>query len=108
MPSFPRNYSQAFPSGLYGFETWVDTLTPRQRFSRWVIHEMIEDALKEAEKRVKDKDLLNALATCLYAAYSDNTQYHASLCVWLSEGVKSLFIQDSGVPMRADFVEAIR
>jgi putative DNA methylase len=105
MPPFPRNYSQAFPSGLYGFETWADVLTPRQRLSRWVIHKVIEDALKQAEKQVKDKDLLNALAACLYVAYSDNAQYHTSLCVWLSEGVKSVFIQGSGVPMRADFVE---
>src|SRR5581483_8475182 len=51
------------------------------------------------------RDLLNALAACLYMAYADNAQYHTSLCVWLSEGVKSVFIQGSGVPMRADFVE---
>ncbi|MFN3336607.1 MAG: DUF1156 domain-containing protein, partial [Thermomicrobium sp.] len=105
MPPFPTNYSQAFPCGLYGFRTWADVLAPRQRFSRWVIHEVIEDALKQAEKRVTDKDLLNALAACLYTAYSDNAQYHTSLCVWLSEGVTSVFIQGSGVPMRADFVE---
>jgi adenine-specific DNA methylase len=105
MPPFPPNDTRAFPPGPYGIMTWADTLAPRQRFSRWVIHEVIEDALKEAEKRVKDKDLLNALAACLYTAYSDNAQYHTSLCVWLSEGVTSAFIQGSGVPMRADFVE---
>ena len=105
MPPFPPNDTRAFPPGPYGITTWADTLAPRQRFSRWVIHEVIEDALREAERRVKDKDLLNALAACLYTAYSDNAQYHTSLCVWLSEGVKSVFIQGSGVPMRADFVE---
>jgi adenine-specific DNA methylase len=26
--------------------------------------------------------------------------------VWLSEGVKSIFIQGSGIPFRADFVES--
>jgi putative DNA methylase len=105
MPSFPQNDTRAFPPGPYGITNWADVLTPRQRFSRWVIHEVIEDALKQAEKQVNDKDLLNALAACLYTAYSDNAQYHTSLCVWLSEGVKSIFIQGSGVPMRADFVE---
>ncbi len=105
MPPFPQNDTRAFPPGPYGITTWADALAPRQRFSRWVIHEVIEDALKEAEKKVKDKDLLRALAACLYTAYSDNAQYHTSLCVWLSEGVKSVFIQGSGVPMRADFVE---
>jgi adenine-specific DNA methylase len=105
MPPFPPNDTRAFPPGPYGITTWADTFAPRQRFSRWVIREVIEDALKQAEKQVKDKDLLNALAACLYTAYSDNAQYHTSLCVWLSEGVTSVFIQGSGVPMRADFVE---
>ena len=105
MAGFPQNDTRAFPPGPYGIKTWADVLAPRQRFSRWVLHEVIEDALKEAGKKTKDKDLLDALAACLYAAYSDNAQYHTSLCVWLSEGVKSIFIQGSGVPMRADFVE---
>lgn len=105
MPPFPSNDTRAFPPGPYGITNWADVLAPRQRFSRWVIHEIIEEGLKEAEKKVKDKDLLNALAACLYTAYSDNAQYHTSLCVWLSEGVTSVFIQGSGVPMRADFVE---
>ncbi|HOE31196.1 MAG TPA: DUF1156 domain-containing protein [Planctomycetota bacterium] len=105
MAPFPQNDTRAFPPGPYGIKTWADVLAPRQRFSRWVLHEVIEDALKEAAKKTKDKDLLDALAACLYAAYSDNGQYHTSLCVWLSEGVTSIFIQGSGVPMRADFVE---
>ncbi len=105
MTPFPQNDTRAFPPGPYGIKTWVDVLAPRQRFSRWILHEIIEDALKEAAKKTKDKDLLDALAACLYVAYSDNGQYHTSLCVWLSEGVKSIFIQGSGVPMRADFVE---
>lgn len=105
MPSFPQNDTRAFPPGPYGILTWTDVLAPRQRFSRWVIHDVIEDALKKAEKEINDQDLVNALAACLYAAYSDNAQYQTSLCVWLSEGVKSLYIQGSGVPMRADFVE---
>jgi adenine-specific DNA methylase len=79
MPPFPRNYSQAFPSGLYGFETWADVLAPRQRFSRWVIHEVIEDALKAAGKKVKHKDLLDALAACLYVAYSDNLKQYLTV-----------------------------
>jgi putative DNA methylase len=105
MPPFPPDDTRAFPPGPYGIITWADVLAPRQRASRWIIHEVIEDALKKAEKQVEDKDLFRALAACLYVAYSDNAQYHTSLCVWLSEGVKSIFIQGSGVPMRADFVE---
>ena len=85
---------------------WQDVLAPRQKLSRWIIHEVIEDVLKAAEKNVKDKELFTALAACLYAAYSDNSQYHTSLCVWLSEGVTSIFIQGSGIPFRADFVES--
>jgi adenine-specific DNA methylase len=105
MPPFPQNDTRAFPAGPYGITTWADVLTPRQRLSRWVIHEVIEDALERASNEIDDAELLLALRACLYAAYSDNAQYHTSLCVWLSEGVKSVFIQGSGVPMRADFVE---
>ncbi|MDR7502236.1 MAG: DUF1156 domain-containing protein [Armatimonadota bacterium] len=105
MPPAPPEGDTGFRPRPFGITNWADVLAPRQRFSRWVIHEVIEDALKEAGQRVKDKDLLIALAACLYTAYSDNAQYHTSLCVWLSEGVTSVFIQGSGVPMRADFVE---
>ncbi|WP_026043412.1 DUF1156 domain-containing protein [Treponema primitia] len=106
MPSFPQNDTRAFPPGPYGIKTWEDVLAPRQKFSRWIIHEIIEDALRGAQKKIHDKELFNALAACLYIAYSDNSQYHTSLCVWLSEGVKSIFIQGSGIPFRADFVES--
>jgi len=105
MPPAPPEGDTGFRPRPYGITNWADVLAPRQRFSRRVLHEVIEDALKEAAKKIKDKDLLDALSVCLYAAYSDNGQYHTSLCVWLSEGVKSIFIQGSGVPMRADFVE---
>lgn len=105
MPSAPPEGDTGFRPRPYGITNWVDVLAPRQLFSRWVLHEVIEDALKEAAKKISDNDLLDALAACLYAAYSDNGQYHTSLCVWLSEGVTSIFIQGSGVPMRADFVE---
>jgi putative DNA methylase len=105
MPPAPPEGDTGFRPRPFGITNWADVLTLRQRFSRWVIHEVIEDALNEAEKWVKDRDLLDALAACLYLAYSDNAQYHTSLCVWLSEGVTSVFIQGSGIPMRADFVE---
>jgi adenine-specific DNA methylase len=105
MPPTPPEGDTGFRPRPYGMTNWQDVLAPRQKLSRWIIHEVIEDALKTAEKKVKDKDLLTALAACLYAAYSDNSQYHTSLCVWLSEGVKSIFIQGSGIPFRADFVE---
>lgn len=105
MPGFPENDTRAFPPGPYGMSTWSDVLTPRQRLSRAVIRQVIEDALARAAQEINDERLLAALASCLYAAYSDNAQYHTSLCVWLSEGVTSVFIQGSGVPMRADFVE---
>jgi adenine-specific DNA methylase len=106
MPAFPQNDTRAFPPSPYGIKTWSDLFAPRQKLSRWIIHEVIEDALKNAAKKTTDKDLLSALAACLYAAFSDNSQYHTSLCVWLSEGVKSIYIQGSGIPFRADFVES--
>jgi adenine-specific DNA methylase len=106
MPSFPQNDTRAFPPGPYGIKTWADVFAPRQKLSRWIIHEVIEDSLKNAARKTTDKELLSALAACLYAAFSDNSQYHTSLCVWLSEGVTSIFIQGSGIPFRADFVES--
>lgn len=102
---FPAGDTRAFPPHPYGIINWANVFAPRQKLSRWIVHEIIEEAIQQAAKEIKDKELLTALTACLYAAYSDNTQYHTSLCVWLSEGVKSIFIQGSGVPMRADFVE---
>jgi adenine-specific DNA methylase len=106
MPSAPPGGDTGFRPRAYGITNWADVFAPRQKLSRWIIHEVIEDALKSAEKKKTDKDILSALAACLYAAFSDNSQYHTSLCVWLSEGVKSIYIQGSGIPFRADFVES--
>jgi adenine-specific DNA methylase len=105
MPPAPPEGDTGFRPRPFGITNWVDVLAPRQRFSRWVIHEVIEDVLKKAEQQLKDRDLLNALSACLYAAYSDNAQYHTSLCVWVKEGVSMLVAQGAGIPMRADFVE---
>jgi putative DNA methylase len=105
MPPAPPEGDTGFRARPYGIENWADTLTPRQRLSRSVIRDVIENALEKAGEELRDDQLLTALAACLYAAYSDNGQYHTSLCLWLSEGVVSVFIQGSGVPMRADFVE---
>lgn len=105
LPPFPSGDTRAFPPYPYGISNWADALTSRQLLSRWIIHETIEDALREAKTQVKDLELHTALAACLYTSFSDNAQYHTSLCVWLSEGIKSIFIQGSGIPMRADFVE---
>ncbi len=105
MPSAPPGGDTGFRPRGYGVTNWGELLTPRQTISRWIIHGVMEDAITHAGETIQDQDLLDSLAACLYAAFSDNSQYHTSLCVWLSEGVKSIFIQGSGVPMRADFVE---
>ncbi|MDY0340179.1 MAG: DUF1156 domain-containing protein [Coriobacteriia bacterium] len=105
MPPSPPEGDTGFRPRPYGITNWADVLAPRQRFSRWVLHEVIEDALKEAAKKTKDKDLLDALAACLYAAYSDNAQYHTSLSIWCQEHVQTIFAQGSGTAMRMDFAE---
>jgi len=105
MPPAPPEGDTGFRPRPYGITNWADVLAPRQRFSRWVLHEVIEDALKAAAKKTKDKDLLDALAACLYAAYSDNGQYNTSLSIWCKEGVQTIFAQGSGTAMRMDFAE---
>jgi putative DNA methylase len=105
MPPAPPEGDTGFRPRPYGITDWADVLTPRQKLSRWLIHEVVEEALQKASAEINDAELLLALRAALYIAYSDNAQYHTSLCVWLSEGVTSVFIQGSGVPMRADFVE---
>ena len=105
LPPSPPSGDTGFRPRPYGITNWADVFTPRQKLTRWIIHEIIEDALVKAEEGGVKNELLTALASCLYVAYSDNSQYHTSLCVWLSQGVTSIFIQGSGVPMRSDFVE---
>ena len=105
LPASPPSGDTGFRARPYGITNWADVFTPRQKLSRWIVHEIIEEALLKAKGDGIKDDLLTALASCLYVAYSDNSQYHTSLCVCLSQGVKSIFIQGSGVPMRSDFVE---
>lgn len=105
MPPAPPEGDTGFRPRAYGITNWAQVLTPRQKLSRWVIREVIEDALAKARQEMKDTELLLALRAALYVAYSDNAQYHTSLCVWSWEHVGNIFMQGSGVPMRADFVE---
>jgi adenine-specific DNA methylase len=106
MPATPPSGDTGFRPRAYGITNWVDVLTPRQKFSRWVIYKVIEDALKEAAKEVGDQELLSALAACLYTVYSLNGKYHTSLCLWAASHVGSIFMNAPGIPMRADFVES--
>jgi len=106
MPATPPSGDTGFRPRAYGITNWVDVLTPRQKFSRWVIYKVIEDALKEATKEVGDQELLAALAACLYTVYSLNGKYHTSLCLWAASHVGSIFMNAPGIPMRADFVES--
>jgi len=106
MPATPPSGDTGFRPRAYGITNWVDVLTPRQKFSRWVIYEVIEDALKKAAKEVGDQELLAALAACLYTVYSLNGKYHTSLCLWAASHVGSIFMNAPGIPMRADFVES--
>ncbi|MDR2730238.1 MAG: DUF1156 domain-containing protein [Treponema sp.] len=105
MPSAPPGGDTGFRPRAYGITNWVDILTHRQKLSRWIIHEVIEDAIKIVEKKLNDKDLLSALTACLYIALSDNGQYNTSLSMWRAECVRTVFSQSNGIGMISDFAE---
>jgi adenine-specific DNA methylase len=105
MPPAPPGGDTGFRPRAYGITNWVDVLNPRQKLSRWIMHEVIEDAIKMAEKNLNDKDILSALTVSLYIAFSDNGQYNTSLSMWRAECVRPVFSQSNGIGMISDFAE---
>ena len=90
----------------YGFDTWGSLFTCRQRLYLLTMTEIVSDVLKNIRKEYRDERFVEALQTVLAVSVSNTIQYNCNMSTWLSDGMISIFIQSSSIPMRADYAEA--
>jgi adenine-specific DNA methylase len=90
----------------YGFTKWSQLFNERQKLFlralgaalRQVRHEMISGA--------SGGGLEDGVHAALALSISNTLQYNSNMSTWLSDGMISVFIQSSSIPMRADYAEA--
>jgi putative DNA methylase len=90
----------------YGFERWGDLFTLRQQLCWTVFSRLLHRAFKELAAVKHDRGIAEATSTLLGLILSNMLQYNCSMSTWLSDGMISVFIQSSSIPMRADYAEA--
>jgi adenine-specific DNA methylase len=73
----------------------------------WItFSDLLHRAFSEIAKKDGDVGLASAVSTVLGLALSNLLQYNCNMSTWLSDGMISVFIQSSSIPMRADYAEA--
>lgn len=90
----------------YGFTRWGQLFNSRQALTLVTLGAQVE---KERQSQLADgvePGLADAVATALAISVSNLVHYQTNMCMYLSDGMISLFIQSSAIPMRADYAEA--
>jgi putative DNA methylase len=90
----------------YGFKTWGSLFNLRQQLAWTTLSEQLHRTFREIAAIEGDEGLAAAVSTVLGLALSNLLQYNCSMSTWLSDGMISVFIQSSSIPMRADYAEA--
>lgn len=90
----------------YGFENWGQVFNDRQKLCWVVFSQLLQQAFVEIEHDCGHRELSKATSTILGLTLSNLLQYNCSMSTWLSDGMISVFIQSSSIPMRADYAEA--
>ena len=99
--------SRAFSVRRYGMTNWRDAFTDRQALSLALILETINLAYDEMIRNSKDKDLAQAVATCLSVAVSGTlVPYSSALSIYLAKCMETAFKPGNALPMRPEFAEA--
>lgn len=111
MEAIPNeSLSQTEPRRLnilqYGFNSWGQLFNPRQQLAWTTLSELLHRAFHEISERQGDTGLAIAVSTSLGLVLSNLLQYNCNMSTWLSDGMISVFIQSSSIPMRADYAEA--
>lgn len=106
----PTEYlSEAEPRRLnvlqYGFRQWKDLFNARQLLALSTLNGLVKD-YAASEDLSGELDLKRAVTTLLALAVSNLAQYNSSVSTYLSDGLISVFIQSSSIPMRANYAEA--
>jgi len=90
----------------YGFDTWGKLFNGRQQLAWTTFSNLLHRAFREIAIVEGDEGLAAAVSTTLGLALSNLLQYNCAMSTWLSDGMISVFIQSSSIPMRADYAEA--
>lgn len=90
----------------YGFTRWEELFNARQQFSALTFSELLHKAFNKISVEERDDQFAKAVATLLALCVSNILQYNCNMSTWLSDGMISVFIQSSSIPMRADYAEA--
>lgn len=91
---------------VYGIDRWYKLYHRRQLLSAIIFTSIVRKAAIEVRQSVKEVALASAVAECLALSVSQFLQYGCDIATYLTEGVKSAFIQGQSLPMEMDFVEA--
>lgn len=91
---------------VYGIDQWHKLFHRRQLLSAIVFTNITREAIDNINKQYSDKELAMAIAQCLSLSVSNAFQYQCNIATYLTEGIKSAFIQGQSLPMKMDFIEA--
>jgi len=91
---------------VYGIDRWSKLFTHRQLLSCLSFTRIIRRFGEQIASRIGNCGLAAALTECLALSVSNSFQYQCSIATYLTEGIKSAFIQGQSLPMKMDFVEA--
>ena len=103
---YPDGRFGGFRPGLWNIKTYGDLFNVRQSLALITFCELVREAHKKVLDENNDRLLADAVTTCLALAVSNMSVYLSSLSAYSSDGMRSIFIQGSGVAMHPDFAEA--
>ena len=90
----------------YGFTRWSQLFNDRQKLLLRTLSAALRQVRHEMNCAESDGGLADAVHAALALSISNTIQYNSSMSTWLSDGMISVFIQSSSIPMRADYAEA--
>ena len=90
----------------YGFDNWGMLFNDRQKLFWSSITRLLSRVVAEIKREEGGEEFAEAVASVLGLTASNVIQYNCNMSTWLSDGMISVFIQSSSIPMRADYAEA--
>jgi putative DNA methylase len=91
---------------VYGINQWDKLFNARQLLSAIIFVSTLRDSAQEILKEYENKDFAVAIIESLSLSISNAFQYQCNIATYLTEGIKSAFIQGQSLPMKMDFIEA--
>ena len=91
---------------VYGIDRWYKLYHRRQLLSALVFTSITRQAAEHIRAQTRDRRFADAVIECVALSVSNAFQYQCNIATYLTEGVKSAFIQGQSLPMKMDFIEA--